>query len=476
MRLGLQARFLVVLVALLLALFSTLAVVLVRQNAATLRNNLNERSDSFAELATKPIGDVFLVYRQSGSVRIDQQIKQFTNLDSDITGVSIIDSQDKLLYSSNPAKKPRIESGYGSSFKTIHRADGQGHLDLIIQPYIESTGIHRYSMVYQISSASVNRNIRAMVATIISACLLALVITLGLAYVLINRLFLRPVAQVSQGALAVSGGDFASQIKLDRSDEIGDLATAVNRMANSLRSDIAKLQELDTMKSEFMAISAHNLRTPLTIIRSYLEELDEELKSDHLSTRIVRNIQTNVSRLEVFAEDVLTVATIESGQKIFTAKPLEIQPILQKIADEFKHFAIQKELQFTANISSQGPVSLSKTHFRSALWNLLDNAAKFNKPGGHITLEAQQQGSHHVITVRDDGIGIKPEEMSKLFSKFHRGTDFLNYNYEGVGIGLYITKLIIEQHGGSIAVHSELGKGSVFTISLPALEQTPTNS
>jgi signal transduction histidine kinase len=230
------------------------------------------------------------------------------------------------------------------------------------------------------------------------------------------------------------------------------------------------------MKSEFMAISAHNLRTPLTIIRSYLEELDEELKSDHLSTRIVRNIQTNVSRLEVFAEDVLTVATIESGQKIFTAKPLEIQPILQKIADEFKHFAIQKELQFTANISSQGPVSLSKTHFRSALWNLLDNAAKFNKPGGHITLEAQQQGSHHVITVRDDGIGIKPEEMSKLFSKFHRGTDFLNYNYEGVGIGLYITKLIIEQHGGSIAVHSELGKGSVFTISLPALEQTPTNS
>lgn len=467
MKLGLQARFLLLLVLLLLVLFSTIAFILVRQNATTLRQDLNDRAVSFAELATKPIGDSYLIYRQSGSFRIDEQITKFTDLDENVTGVAIIDTGDKIVHAGGVRQQPAALKGKGKAFTPQYIKDGRGQLATIVQPYIEDTGLHRYSMVYTISSQQVNQSIQSTVTAIVGACLLGLSITLGLAYLLINRLFLRPVASVSQSALKISGGDYTSQISLNRSDEIGDLARAVNSMANSLKADIAKLKELDTMKSEFMMITAHNLRTPLTIIRNYLELLAEELKDDKSNQESVAVVQANVERLGVFAEDVLTVSTIENGKQILQLKPLPIDKILGTIVSEFTDYARHKQLNFTAEINAKGDVAISKPHFRSAIWNLLDNAAKFTAEGGNVKLEALQADNKYIVIISDSGIGIAEDELPKLFTKFHRATDTLKYNYEGVGIGLYSTKLIISQHGGTIEVNSELGKGTTFTITLP---------
>jgi two-component system phosphate regulon sensor histidine kinase PhoR len=106
-------------------------------------------------------------------------------------------------------------------------------------------------------------------------------------------------------------------------------------------------------------------------------------------------------------------------------------------------------------------------HLRSAIYNLLDNALKFTAEQGQIELSLAHVADAIQIVTKDNGVGIAPEEINKLFTKFHRGTSTLNYNYEGTGIGLYLTKLIITEHGGTIAVQSELGKGSTFTITLP---------
>jgi signal transduction histidine kinase len=113
---------------------------------------------------------------------------------------------------------------------------------------------------------------------------------------------------------------------------------------------------------------------------------------------------------------------------------------------------------------------------RSALGNILDNAIKFNKEDGAVTVRASAADGALTFVVADTGIGIRPEEMPKLFTKFHRGTSTLNYDYEGAGIGLYLTKLIIDKHGGRIDVESQTGKGATFTVHLPVMRGGGTNS
>ena len=185
-------------------------------------------------------------------------------------------------------------------------------------------------------------------------------------------------------------------------------------------------------------------------------------------------IGVNVTRLGGFAEDVLTISTVEAGQNILHQEPTEMAPVLTTIADEFGMMAKQKKLRFIATIDTTATVNLSKSHFRSALWNLLDNAYKFSTEGtGTIELTARTIGDRLEIAVKDNGTGIATAEVPHLFTKFHRATDIMAYNYEGVGVGLYIAKLIIEQHGGHIAVETAEGKGSLFTISLPIMPATP---
>jgi signal transduction histidine kinase len=142
--------------------------------------------------------------------------------------------------------------------------------------------------------------------------------------------------------------------------------------------------------------------------------------------------------------------------------------VLKKLIDEYAPVARAKGIQFASHLPP-GPqmVPLHELTFGSAIANILDNAIKFTAESGNVSLQAEQNENNFVITVTDTGVGIAAEELPKLFTKFHRGTDLMQYDYEGTGIGLYATKLIIDQHGGSIDVASTFGKGTTVTIAMP---------
>lgn len=467
-RWSIRVRFLLVLVCLLLAVFGAITLLIVRQNTHTLKDNLIGQSKSFAALATQPIGDAFVLYRDSGTINIQRQVQHFTELDTDINQVEIIDSSGQVQFMADSHNKIKVSSNQASSLTSSNIYDRNHNLVGIIQPYIESFGIHRYAVIYGISYESVNHNIQSIVDGILILSAAILLFSLVVWYFLINQLFLKPVAQLSQLALVISHGDLNRPIRLARRDEIGDLALAVDTMAGSLKADITKLKEVDKLKNEFMMITSHNLRTPLTIINSYLEQIStmnppKELKG------LLEPIGLNAMRLGGFAEDVLTVSTLEAGQDILHKRPTELRPVLETVAKEFTGLAKQKQLHFTSDISTRATVDLSRQHFRSAIWNLLDNAYKFTADGGLVNLSARDVDGQVEITVKDSGIGIRQSELPKLFTKFHRGTDTMQYDYEGTGIGLYIAKLIIEQHGGHITVDSREGKGSTFRVTLPTM-------
>lgn len=467
-RWSLRARFLTLLIMLLVAVFAAITLVIVRENTKTLHGNLVDQSKSFASLATQPIGAAFVLYQDSGTIRIDQKVGSFTDLDHNINQVEVVDTNGKQLFINNPSHPIMVSADAATSLSPTYIHDKNGNLVGIIQPYLEDFGIHRYAVAYGISYDNVNKDIQSIVTFIIAVSAGILLASLIVWYFLINRLFLQPVARVSQIALLISKGDLNRKIHLGRNDEIGDLAAAVDTMADSLEADIAKLKAVDQLKSEFMMITSHNLRTPLTIISGYLEAIRANTLPKELQEQL-ESIATNVMRLEGFAEDVLTISTIETGQNILERKPLEMAPILQRISNDFVTLAKQKGLDFKTTINTTAWVNLSKHHFHSALWNLLDNAYKFTPEAGTIELTAVTSGERLEITIKDSGIGISAVEIPKLFTKFHRATDTLTYNYEGTGIGLYICKLIVEQHGGGITVKSVEGEGSTFAMWLPTV-------
>jgi methyl-accepting chemotaxis protein len=250
-RWGIRARFLLLLIVLLVTVFSAVTYVIVRQNTHTLRENLTVQSKSFAELATTPIGDTFLLYKDGGTIRIKQQIDHFTDLNPNIHQVAIVDIDGKQVFAHNDDVTIQVDKQEASSLNPSYQYDTHGNLTAIVQPYLEDFGIHRYGIVYGVSHESIQKNIQNTVAFILVISTGLLLVLLLVMYVLIERLFLRPLDYVSQMALIISQGNLDRQISLKRNDEIGDLAQAVNVMAESLKADIAKLQAVDELKNEF---------------------------------------------------------------------------------------------------------------------------------------------------------------------------------------------------------------------------------
>ena len=466
MRWSLRARFLLVLIILMISIFGAITLLIVRQDRITLRNNLIAESKSFAALATQPIGNAFVTYKDSGTLRINQEVASFTDLDNHISSVEITDTNGNNLFTNSTNAVTKLSPDLASRVTPTY-IYSQSDVTRIVQPYLESYGIHRYNVIYAISYTSVDQSIQKIVTSILILSAAILVFSLAIWYVLINWLFLRPVDKVSEKALLVSKGDLDQQIHLNRNDEIGDLASAVSSMATSLKADINKLKEVDDLKSEFLMITAHSLRTPLAIMKEYIQIIKDSAKKGEDLSPNLEAIMLNLKKLDHFAEDALTISTMEEGDTKINLTPTDITPEIQKVVDEFQDIAKQKGINFKAEINVSAKVNLNVSYFRSALWNLLDNAYKFTPKGGSISLNAQQSGSKVEIRVSDSGVGIAEEEIPKLFTKFHRATSTLEYNYEGTGIGLYLTKLIAEQHGGSISLDSTSKNGTTFLLTLP---------
>lgn len=468
MRLSIRIQVLLVVSTSLIFIFSVIAYLLVVQNTDRMRSSLNEESKSFASLSAKPIGNTFALYKDSGTIKITQQVNSFLELDHDVTAIRIVGVDGKQLYSSDDQDNPPIDTKLASSFQQQVIKNQRGYVDKVVQPFFEDSGAHRYSVVYRISTKRVEQSVNDVIRLIVYAGLVILAVSIAATGFLLNSFFIKPLRKVSESANIISSGDFDHKIVSSRKDEIGDLANSVEKMAENLKADIEKLRELDKLKSEFMMITSHNLRTPLTIIQGYID-LARSVESSKELKNIIETIQESVSRLHLLAENVLTISTLEAGKTEVHKSSTPLSVFIDNTINQFQLIAEKKGLKwsFDNTIPKETSIPLNSTNMRSALGNLVDNAIKFTNSGGSVTVDSRIENNRLVFKVTDTGTGISAEEKSKLFTKFHRGTSTLSYDYEGIGIGLYLTKLIIEQHGGTIEVQSEPNKGSTFTVAIP---------
>lgn len=224
-------------------------------------------------------------------------------------------------------------------------------------------------------------------------------------------------------------------------------------------------QEALQVKDQFLSIVSHELRTPLTTIKGYAQMLRRKLVDEPDEQRFAVNIDAQVSRLSRLVDDLLDVTRFSRSQFELKRQRTDLRPLLEDLASRFK--IVAPGFNFALEIE-EGPYNgdWDRDRLEQVMNNLVGNAVKYSPSGGTITIRAHHQDGSLVVSVRDQGPGIPEEDQEHLFERFYRGSG-PGKDVKGLGLGLYVTRRIVEAHGGSIAVRSTPGHGSEFSFTLP---------
>lgn len=257
---------------------------------------------------------------------------------------------------------------------------------------------------------------------------------------------------------------------------VSDLGRALDhaRLYQQEKELVAKLKEVDRVKSDFLAAVSHDLRTPLTSIVGYTEMLDED-QVNPLSAaqhQMVGAIDRNAARLGNLIEDVLTMSRIEMGEYRTVLRPVDLAAVTRDTAGEMRDTAAAKGIGFGIEGPGEGlMVSGSADQLDRALVNLLGNAVKYTPHGGSITVTTGRQDGHAAVSIADTGIGIPEQDQPSLFTRFFRGSNVSTTSIPGTGLGLAIVKTIVDNHQGEIVLQSQEGEGTTVTVRLPLLPE-----
>jgi signal transduction histidine kinase len=252
--------------------------------------------------------------------------------------------------------------------------------------------------------------------------------------------------------------------------ENAQLYRQVREHAEELTAALVRLQELDRLKSEFIQNVSHELRSPLALVRGYAEMLVSgelgELNVDQQGP--VSVIARRARMLGNLVKDITLVLETEANPP--QMEPIELGELAQTCVDDYRITTDQAGLTLCADIEPDLPlVDGSLTGLRRVLDNLVGNAIKFTSRGGTITVRARQRASHVVLEVSDTGIGIEDDQLDRIFERFYQVNRSSKKQYGGMGLGLALVKEVVEAHGGTVSVTSELGKGSTFAVALPTI-------
>ena len=325
--------------------------------------------------------------------------------------------------------------------------------------------VQRSVAVQRADAAFLTGVTRALVAAGLAVALIAA----GLG-VLMARSMSRPLADMGRAASRISQGDYAVQVPERGQDEIAALGRAFNRMAKGMAG-------VEQLRRELVANVSHDLRTPLTVIRGYLEGLHSGEIADRRSAEIAfEAMYGEVNRLLRLVDDLRQVASMEAGPPQMNRRPGLLADLARDTAARIEPVAAAKGVNLASRVPLDlPPVSLDTERMGQALLNLLDNAVRHTPPGGRITLLAGRAkypiGPREQLwlSVEDTGDGIPPEHLPHIFERFYRADPARSRSEGGAGLGLSIAHAIVEAHGGRLVAQSDgiPGHGASFTIHLP---------
>jgi signal transduction histidine kinase len=480
----------------LIAIFSLCLVVfllLIFDRIVLTRRFLYEREiqriEHVGSLLTGFIGDN-LIDNDTNDVKkiVSSAIEQ-----PDIDVVVLMDGTRKVRYSSNKNLESKI-SPYADN--TINDLTNDIFYKTFPLKY-KNADLGLLQIGYSMRSIRENLNFSLFRVFLVEALLFFAV--LSIAWGITGRL-LKPLYEMKDVSNKIAGGNFSIRAHSASADIIGELAASLNNMAlqlgdltdnmkiriqeatgdlrfsnnqlmeksRELEESNRKLKELDRLKSDFVSMVSHELKTPLTSIIGFSRtlltlDLPPEQRKKYLSI-----IESEGKRLSGLIEEYLDISRIEAGDFPMKNDIIDLACLIREVADQ--HSLLGTPVLRVDLPAELPPVSGDREHLKRVIINLVDNARKYSPREGEIVISSEGGDRAVVVRVKDNGPGIGERDLEKLFDKFFRGSDPIAARTRGSGLGLAIAKGIVEAHKGTIWAQSAPGKGSVFSFSLPTIE------
>jgi len=395
--------------------------------------------------SSKDIGGRMLVLSESGIVQTDS-FSALNGLRRDEREVN------DILYG-------RKSASHG--FHKIYEDNGDGFFWALFctSPVIsngKTIGVVLYSKSIQ-DVVTATQDLRMdMFLIYILACLVIFVSSMVL-----TSYITRPVRQLTNVAMKISSGDLGSRAAIKGRSEIAELGETFNMMCD-------RLQNIDKQRSEFVSDASHELKTPLASMKILVESL---LYQDNVSEKVYKeflsDINGEIDRLNSLITDLLLLSKMDEDSMVINSEKADLTQIVEKCVNSLRPIAEKRDIEVKFQAIDNIEIECDPLKLRQALNNLIENAIKYSRDGGHVAVAIRKTGHEARVEITDDGVGMSREHLSHIFERFYRVDKARSRDTGGTGLGLYIVRRIALMHGGRVDVVSEEGRGSTFTLVLP---------
>ena len=306
---------------------------------------------------------------------------------------------------------------------------------------------------------------------IILMIILVFVISIVIVSLITASTIVSPLKKLSTGANEIANGNLDYIIDYNSTNEIGETVTAFNNMTQQLKISIYEQRKLEQSRKEMIAGLAHDIRTPLTSIRGYIEGLlDGIAKTPEMQERYLKTIYSSTGVIEKLSDELMTVSQLELGKININSTPIKITEFLDDCADEISA-SLEKlgfDFVYTSNCEQKTVCNIDADNFSRVIRNIVSNSIKYAKKDirGRVELAVEEYQKSVIITISDNGIGLDAQSLPKIFDSFYRADKARSNVRDGSGIGLSVCKQIVELHGGHIWASSKENEGLTIHISL----------
>lgn len=406
---------------------------------------------------------------------LDGLFDTFTEDQKERMAVWVADQSGKIVYSnSTKAENELFEEREslpeeilasmreGASYEgNIYAEEIQNNLLMRSICFFNARGELCGAVVVGSSNLRLGMMVEELSKTVITSALLVLLAALVAAYFITERT-IQPLREMSRAAKSFAAGKFDSRVVVRGKDEVAQLAEAFNQMAQSL-------ENLENMRSSFIANISHDLRTPMTTIAGFIDGIRDGVIPESQREHYLGVVSMEVKRLSRLVASLLDLSKIEAGERKFVKKPFDICEMGRVILISFEQKIEDKHLDVEFDCAQERMfVNADHDAIYQVFYNLCHNAVKFSSVGGVFRIRIDEGKDKKItVSVYNEGEGIPPEDVPLIFDRFYKSDKSRGLDKSGAGLGLYISHTIIQAHGERLKVESEYGKNCEFTFTLP---------
>ncbi len=442
--------------------------------------NLSDISQYLNQINLSEATTIFIVERNGMLVANSGQTQSFIQKNQEVKQILALESQNPKISIITQELQQKI--GNFTQIQTpqqLYLTLGNQREFIQLTPWKTESGLN-WLLVVAIPESDFMAQINANTRTTIILCIITLILATTLA-ILTARWIIQPILKLKNSALAFSEGKFDQTVDVNRADELGILAKVFNYMAQQLQTSFAtlenqniELKRLSQIKDEFLANTSHELRTPLHGIIGLADSLIDGA-TGKLPTKTTENltmIANSGRRLLTLVNDILDFSKLKHNTIELQLKSLGLWEILDMVLVLSQSLVGQKNIKLINSVPDDLPgVEADENRLQQILYNLIGNAIKFTESGTVEITACEKiinESNHYIaVTISDTGIGIPEDKLEQIFASFEQGDGSTARQYGGTGLGLAVTKQLVELHGGTIEVRSKVAEGSQFTFTLP---------